>query len=180
MDLSVRDLGDWSSSWDLDLSVRDLSDGFWYNGSGLDLAVRDLRDWLGASCGGLWLSVGDLRDRLGSGGSDLWLSVRDLRDTSRGRAGDDIEEDGLALSSPLAIVQVGESTSVARVEDSRGAKSERAVAQDREASSVDGTRLWWSIELELVVGCDVSSSLLGVGEDAVSKGDCEDTSLAAR
>lgn len=127
----------------------------------------------------MWLSVGDLRDWLGSSGGGLWLSIRGLRDASSSGAGDDVEENRFALRSPLAVVEVGEPPSVARVEDGGGAKSKRAVAQDGKSSGVDCTGLWWGIELELVIGCDVSSSLLGVRENAVGKGDGENTSLTA-
>jgi hypothetical protein len=154
----------------------------------LRLSVGDLSDWNGRSC--LRLSIGDLGDGLcrlslwlairdlGNGSSDGgagWLSVRGLGDGSRGgfTAREDIDQDRLALSGPVAVVQVVEATAQALVEDSRGTESEGAVGADREAISVDGSSLGWSIELELVVGRDVSGTALLVGELAVGEGDDE-------
>jgi hypothetical protein len=80
----------------------------------LRLAVSELGDWHWDSGCSLWLPVRDLGDWLGPGGAS-WLPVRLLAD---GTAGNDADEDGLALSGPVAVVQVIEGSAQTFVEDS--------------------------------------------------------------
>jgi hypothetical protein len=124
LNLSVTDLGDRSGGGCLDLSVRDLRDG---SGGDLDLAIGDLRDRDGGRS--LGLSVGDLgnwlRSDRGTSGLTIslladysnrgasWLSITALTDDGTrgaGAARGDAEQDGLALSSPVAVIQVVEAT----------------------------------------------------------------------
>jgi hypothetical protein len=76
----------------------------------------------------------------------------------------------------VAVVQVVEAAAQALVEDSRRAKSERAVAADGETISVDGSSLGRSIELELEISRDVSGAAVLVGELAVREADNEGSS----
>lgn len=77
------------------------------------------------------------------------------------------------LASGSVVVEVVEVTTQALVEDSRATKSKRAVRAGRPASGVDGSSLSRAVELELVVGGNVTSAVLGVGEDAVLQSDLE-------
>lgn len=187
--MSVTDLRDRSGHSDrgrcLRLSIADLRD---HSSRDLRLSVRDLSDWDGRGC--LRLSIRDLGDGLrrlslrlairdlaycGSNGGASWLSVRRLGNFPRGgvSARKDVDQDGLTLSSPVAVVQVIEATAQALVEDSRGTESEGGVTADRETISVDGSGLGWSIKLELIVGRNVSGAALLVGELAIGESDNE-------
>lgn len=193
--LSVRDLSDGLASgrWCLDLSVGNLRNGLASSSWGLHLSVRDLGDGLGLSSDDLWLAISVLRDGDGNGGGSLRLSIRDLcdwgsstssgwlsvRGLSDGATGHDADEDRLALGSPGTIVQVVKGSTQAFVEDSRGAESERAVRANRETSSVDGSSLGRSIELELVVGRNISGSALSIVELAIGEGESKVASLSA-
>lgn len=128
-------------------------------------------------------------DRNG-GGDDLGLAVRDRLDNGCGddlgghnlavvrlghvgvaavaRHGNDL--DSLALGSPVTIVQVVEVARLALVPNRRPAEGERLVPADGEASGVDGASLGRVVELELVVGRNVSCPALSIGEDAVGQG----------
>jgi hypothetical protein len=79
--------------------------------------------------------------------------------------------DLVALVTSSLVVEVVKVAAQALVEDGGTAKSERTVAASRPASSVDGTSLGRIVELELVVGGNVTSAVLGVHEDAVLEGD---------
>ena len=136
------------------------------------------------------LAHGD-RDR---GGNDLRLTIRENGDDSRrddrsannlavsnlsDRAGasasDDVDVDWAALGRPVAIVQVVERSGEALVENGRAAKSQRAVAANREARGEDCAGLSRSVELELEVGGNVSGTALAVGEDAVGESRNQDS-----
>jgi hypothetical protein len=204
LDLSIRDLRDWSGGrgWDLDLSVGDLGDwGRWSSNGGwcLDLSVRDLGDWgsSGGWCldlsigdlgdrsngrGYLWLSITDLGDWCGSSGRGLRLAITDLgSNTSGGRARagstawENVQVDWVALSGPMSVVKVVETTTVALVEDGRSTESQGTVATRRPSSSVDSTSLGWLVELVLVVGGNVSGTTFGIGQDTVGEIDGEST-----
>lgn len=90
-----------------------------------------------------------------------------------------------ALLTLVLVVKVVEATSAATsggttqalVPDSRATKSESTVTADRETGSVDGTSLRRTVELELPVGSDVTSTALGVSEDTVGEGDGENVSV---
>lgn len=164
----------------------------------MDLAVADLGDRGAGDLGGGELAVGGLGD--GGGGGDarvlLDLAVADLADDSVGAGGDGgggggldgagaggaggaegLEVDGVALSGGVLVVEVVEGAAQALVEDSRVAEGEGAVLTDGPAGSVDGTSLGRTVELELVVGGDVASAALGVGEDTILELDLEGNRL---
>ncbi len=76
--------------------------------------------------------------------------------------------DGLALGSPVAVVEVVEFTRQALVEDGGGAEGNGAVVAGGETSSVDGAGLGrGAIELELVVGDNGADAALLVSQDTV-------------
>jgi hypothetical protein len=178
LDLTVGDLGDsggraGGSSAGLDLAVRDLGDGSASGSSsaGLNLTIGNLRNG-STRCAGLDLSVRDLGDR---GGSLLGLAVGELRSSVRGRGAsagtDDLDGDLVALLAGRLVVQVVEVTAQALVENGLATKGKRAVGASGPTGSVDGTSLGRAVELELVVGGDVTSALLGVKEYTVLEGD---------
>jgi hypothetical protein len=180
LDLTVGDLGDsggraGGSSAGLDLAVRDLGDGSASGSSsaGLNLTIGNLRNG-STGCAGLDLTVRDLGD--GSGRGLLGLAVGELRSSALGRGGaragtDDLDGDLVALLAGALVVQVVEVTAQALVESGLATKSERAVGASGPASSVDGTSLGRAVELELVVGGNVTGTLLGVKEHTVLEGD---------
>lgn len=181
LDLTVGDLRDRSASRSsgasLDLTIGNLGDRS-ASGSGsasLDLTVGNLahRSTRGGS---LDLTIGDLGD--GSlNGSLLGLAVGKLRSSAGGggRAGtDDVDVDIVALlAGGLVVVEVVEVTAQALVEDGGATEGKRAVAASGPASSEDGASLSRAVELELVVGSDVTGAVLGVGEDTVGEVDEE-------
>jgi hypothetical protein len=190
--LSIRDLGDRNGSgrtgWGLWLSIRDLrDDGAARSGWGLRLSIRDLRDDGAARSGwGLRLSVRDLSDGRGCG--SLRLSIRYLGDSPNGSSRrlairaltnwvaarttwEEIDEDGLAVRGPLAVIQVVEVAAQALVEDVGSAEGKRAIVAGGEAVSVDSSGLGRGVELELVVGGDISSSSLGILQFAIGQSD---------
>lgn len=77
----------------------------------------------------------------------------------------------VALLASGLVVKVVEVAAQALEEDSGVAEGEGAVAASRPASSVDGASLGRAVELELVVGGDVTSAVLGVGENTILEGD---------
>ena len=196
LDLAIRDLSDGLSSGSLDLTVRDLSNGLGSRGRSLDLAVGDLSD-LDTTSGCLDLTVGDLSD--GSTGRGLDLTIRNLSDSLGGGGGleltvadlggstagsnttglEDVDVDGGALVTSGLVIEVVEVATQALVEDGRGADGESAVAADGEARGVDGTSLGGLVELELVVGSNVTSAALIISQDTVGKSDSQDLVLTS-
>lgn len=184
LDLSIRDLSNWSTSfgWGLNLSVRDLGDRC--GSVGLDLSVRDLghrvrhdRDDLGLTISvlGNWdwnsgtalgLSIGDLGNWVAAGRDGSWLTITLLSDRT---TADGVDQHRVALRSPVLVIQVVDSSTVTFVEDVGATKSKGTVLTDGETTSVDGTGLRWCVELELVVGGDISCSSLGIGELTIGK-----------
>lgn len=79
----------------------------------------------------------------------------------------------VALVASGLVVEVVEVAAQALEEDSGATEGERAVAASRPASGVDGTSLGGAVELELVVGGNVTGAVLGVGEDTILKSDLE-------
>ena len=80
------------------------------------------------------------------------------------------------MGSGRLAVQVVKATAQALVEDSRIAKSQRAVTAYREATCVDSTGLARSwVELELVVRHNVCDAAILVGEHSVLEGNNEGT-----
>jgi hypothetical protein len=180
LDLTVRDLSDGSSgrSGSLNLAVRDLGDSDTSSGC-LDLTVGDLSD--GGTGRGLDLTIGDLGDSLGGGGS-LELTVANLSGSTAGSnttSLEDVDVDGGALVTSGLVVEVVEVTAQALVEDGRGADGKSAVAADGETRGVDGTGLGRLVELELVVGSNVTSTALVVSQDTVVKSDSQDLGLTS-
>jgi hypothetical protein len=191
LDLTVGDLGDRAGGGcGLDLTVGDLRNGSTGGGSsaGLDLAVGDLGDGCASGSGGagldltignlahgstgcasLDLTIGNLGDRSADRGSLLGLSVGKLR--SSGTTHDHVDVDLVALVASGLVVEVVEVAAQALEEDSGATEGKRAVAASRPASGVDGTSLGRAIELELVVGGNVTGALLGVGKDTVLEAD---------
>jgi hypothetical protein len=150
----------------------------------LDLAVANLADGDGNSGRkDLRLAV---RKRLHNGGGDDLgsdnLSIARLIRTTRGsiatRHGDDLN--GLALGSPVAVVKVVKVTRLALVPGSRVTEGQRVVTTDGETGGVNGTGLGRAVELELVVGCNVSSAVLSIGQDTILQGEQKSAVRAAR
>ena len=108
--------------------------------------------------------------RSADSGSLLGLTVGKLRSSSASTL-DNVDVDLVALVASGVVVEVVEVAAQALVEDSGAAEGEGAVAASRPASSVDGASLSRAVELELVVGGDVTSAVLGVGEDTILEGD---------
>ena len=79
--------------------------------------------------------------------------------------------DLVALLASGLVVEVVEVAAQALEEDSGAAEGKRAVAASRPAGGVDGASLSRAVELELVVGGDVTGAVLGVGEDTILEGD---------
>ncbi len=91
-------------------------------------------------------------------------------------AGDESETldgDRRALRSPVPVVKVVEVSAAALVEDVGATKSQATVSADRPTRGVDGTSLGWLVELELVVGGDVSCASLRVGQNTILQRDLE-------
>lgn len=82
-----------------------------------------------------------------------------------------IDDDGRALRRPRPIVEVEEATAEALVKHTCATQSKRTVVADREPGRDDGASLRRSIELELVVGCNVSRSTCLVLENTILKCD---------
>ena len=178
LDLTVRDLSDRLSSGSLDLAIRDLSDGDTTSG-GLNLTIGDLSDR--GTGRGLDLTIRDLSDSLGGGGG-LELTVANLGSSASGSSTtslQDVDVDGRALVASGLVVKVVEVTAQALVEDGRATDGKSAVAADGETRGVDGTGLGRLVELELVVGSNVTSAALVIGQDTVGKSDSQDLVLTS-
>ena len=143
----------------------------------MDLAITDLRN--GSSAGGLHLSIADLgglASVAARGARDTGLAIGTLgRGASRDRSttANDVDVDLRALGGLGLVVQVVEIAAQALVEDGVVTDGEGVVRADGPASSVDGTGLRGTVELELVVGRDVTGAALVVLEDTVLEGDLE-------
>lgn len=94
-------------------------------------------------------------------------------------AGDGDDGDGLALRRPRSVVQVVEAARQALVEGLGGAQRHDVVLAEREAAGEEGAGLCRLIELELVVGRDVSGPALRVVGRAVLQRDDERSLFAA-
>lgn len=149
---------------DLNLTISDLADG----------DVDRGRDDLG-------LSVTQSRDDgcLNDASSDD-LTVTNVRDDSvLSTAGDRNDGNGFALLGPVTVVQVVEVTRETLVERRRFAQSQGAVLAKREAAGDEGTGLGRTVELELVVGCNISSPVLRIDDGSISQTNNEDAVLSA-
>lgn len=107
--------------------------------------------------------------RSADSGGLLGLTVGKLG--SSGASLDNVDVDLVALVASGLVVEVVEVAAQALEEDGGVAEGEGTVAASGPASSVDGTSLSGAVELELVVGGDVTSAVLGVGEDTILEGD---------
>jgi len=178
--LTVRDLSD-NRRGSLRLTVGDLSND---GGGGLGLAIGDLgndgsrclgltiRDLSNSRRGRLGLAVRNLGYGLGS----LGLTVWDLGDAWRGTlAHGCLDVDGGALSTNRLVVQVVETTRLARVEHGGALEGKGAVAAETKAFRFESTCLNRRVKLELLVGSDVSGATSLVSQLAVLKSDHEDT-----
>lgn len=132
----------------------------------------------------LSLAIVDLGHRSNGVGSG-WLSVCLLgnRGTGRGacRARDDIDVDGQAVWGDALVVQVGEVSRSARVEDGRASLGgQSAVFADGEPIGGDGIRLsWGGVVLKLVVGNDISDTSLAVRQNTILQARGQVVGLAA-
>lgn len=195
LELAVRDLLDGRASRLLELAISDLLD--WAVGRSLHLAISDLGHWSSGGSGCLELTVGNLLHWCASRSLDLsvgnlryshsgdltvghlrcWrtsdLTVGKLRSAATG-AVDDLDVDRRALLGLGLIVEVVEGAGQALVESAVTLDGERAVAADGESGGELGISLagCW-VELELVVGNDVTDASLGVGEDSILELDHE-------
>jgi hypothetical protein len=93
------------------------------------LTISNLCDWGSYGCGALGLAITDLRDRR-RGSGECWLSIRLLAGAARSTTGENVDEDRFAMFSPGAVVEVGEISTLACVEDSRATDSQRTVLAD--------------------------------------------------
>lgn len=84
-----------------------------------------------------------------------------------------LDGDGRALRSPAAVVKVEEVAAQALVENVGAAESQAAIAANRESRGIDCASLGRCIELELVIGCNVSSAAFAIFEDAAGEGELE-------
>lgn len=112
------------------------------------------------------------------GGGHLSVSGLAGSATLHGTTSDGLDVDRAALATLGLVVQVVEVSAQALVEDSLVAKDEGAVVADSPARSVDRIGLEDVVELELVVGDDLTSAAVLVLEDTVVEGDLEGTVLA--
>ena len=71
------------------------------------------------------------------------------------------------MGRPPAIIEVVEATGVAAVPDRTVTEHERVVGQYAETSSVDGTGLWRTVELELEVGDNGTGAAQRVSQNGV-------------
>ena len=81
--------------------------------------------------------------------------------------------DGVTLRSPVTVIQVVKATAAALPPDTAVTKGQSAVLANREARGVNGTGLWWVIELELIVGGNVTCSTVCVFENAIVESEGE-------
>ncbi len=150
---------------DLDLTVSYLAQGHFYRrGDDLGLTIAQCGD---DSC-------------LDNASSDE-LTVSDVCNGSLlPSAGNSNDGNGLALLGPVAVVQIVEVTREALVESRRVTQCQDVVLAEGEAAGDEGTGLGRTIELELVVGCDIPSSVFCVVDRSVRQTNNEDTVLATR
>ena len=126
------------------------------------------------SCGGLSLRLSF--GKLGNDTSGSRLSIGPLGNFARGAAaaGEDFEQDRLAVRTDRLAVQVVETTAQAFVPDGRRTEGQRAVASDREATGVDGTGLAGGrVELKLEVRYNVCDTSSLIGENSVCESNDE-------
>lgn len=82
---------------------------------------------------------------------------------------------GKRRNIPAAIIQVVEGARETLIEDRGATQRKGAIAANGEAAGVDGSCLSRAIKLELVVGSDISSTALGIGEDPIGEADGQGT-----
>lgn len=108
----------------------------------------------------LWLAVGNrAHDRCCYNvGTDDLSHTTGTAGTGGGTAGHGFENDGVTLRGPVAVIQVPKVARLALPKLSRVSKSHQAIGAEGEASRVQCTGLRRLVELELVVGRDVSGT----------------------
>lgn len=177
LNLVIGDLANLAPLGNLDLTIGNLGDRTGVSSSSsrsLNLSVGDLRDGtrggttLGSTIGGsLDLAVVDLTDSSAGLGGRLRLDASCRAAGGRVAIALDPDVDWLTLRGPVAVIQVVELARAALVEDLGGTKGQVAVVASREARGSEGASLRRTVELELVVIGDITSSLLLVGKDTV-------------
>jgi len=141
-----------------------------------ELTITNLANGDAPSCGDdlrLAIAQGDHYGGLHIGGTHGHLAL--IPDSVGSTARHHKNLDGRALFRPPAIVQVVKVTRAALVEDGRITQSEGAIAADGETRRVDGTRLGRLVELELVIGGNVSGAAGRIGDDTTLEFGDEDT-----
>jgi len=77
------------------------------------------------------------------------------------------------LLGPVLVVKVVEAAAQTLVEDVGATKGKGAIRTDRPPSSEDSTSLGWLVELELVVGSNVTGATNVVSQYTTLKSDLE-------
>lgn len=139
----------------------------------LDLSISDLADWNDdAGWVYLRLAICDSRhngslDHLGADGG-LFSTVTSISITSSVSVARNYNNlDWLALRRPVTVVQVIEVSGLALVEGGRATQTQFAVGARGEAARVDGIDLRRIIKLELIVGRNVPSTILGILQNSI-------------
>lgn len=83
------------------------------------------------------------------------------------------------MGRPVTIVEVIKVAAQTLVEHARSAKGKTAVGANGEPGRDDGPGLGWTIELKLVVGCDIASTALLIFYDAIFQRDGQCTGFRA-
>lgn len=146
----------------------------------LDLTIANLANGngnAGSNDLGLTITQGSDNGGLDNSGSDN-LAVRNLRHSVLAAARHSNDRNRLALLGPVLVVQVVECTREAAVEGLGLAQSEHIVLANGEAAGEESTGLSGLVELELVVGGNVTNAILRILGGAILKGHDEDTVLA--
>jgi hypothetical protein len=163
------------------LTVAYLGDWLRANGNDLGLTIVVLRDWdhRGRVCNPLGLPVANLCHWGRDSCRGLRLSISCFTNDISGAARENVDENSIALRSPIRTVEVRETPTRTFIEDSGATESQRGVGKDRESSGVDSTCLRGRVELELVVGSDISCPALSIGENTVGKSNGKVSGLSA-
>ena len=156
-------------------------DGGTRGGLHLDLTVTNLAQRDANRSGdnlGLAIAQGGDDGSLSESGSHN-LAITQVRDRGvRSTAGNSYDRNLLALLSPVTVVQVVESARTALVERVVLAQSQGVVLADGKSAGEDGAGLGRTVELELEVGCDVSSPVFGIDDVTVLQSNDQDSVLS--
>ena len=80
-----------------------------------------------------------------------------------------LDVNSVTLSSPVTVVQVVKGSTEALPEDAAATETKSSIFTDGKSSGIDGTGLWWIVELELVVGSNITGTTLRILEDTIVK-----------